>query len=417
MRTRLFIFFTVGFAALAISVLSAVLLTLAASEIEPNNDAAHATFLDEFTPMTGAISPTSDVDWFGLSGINPTWGYIALLDTISSTGSTTATLTALGNDGSTELQVDTASWERGSGIALQSYVDSGLTHYLKIKAAIGGTTIDTYTLRMYNTIVTTRTEVEPNNTRSTGTPSGFTMAGVISPTSDVDCFSFQGRINDTIVIALDGDPENNGSPINPRLRLIGPTDTVLKTANVSGMGGKEFIRYTNLPSNGVYAYCVSAAAGTGGPTATYNVGIVREGNGLYMPDYANNAIWLNRPILTHTQIGDVLAFKIILTNTSPLTIPNGVNMYADFNAECLTPISSVPLTTSGGSGSLGWYGVNTSLSPGQVFSVTFDMRAKALCNDQVYGDYSLPYYITGGGTDVDYVIYTNVYLPIVLRSS
>ncbi len=403
-------------ALLAIS-LSLTLIVLAASEIEPNNDPAHATRLNVNDPMTGAISPTGDVDWFGFPGVNTTWGYIALLDTISSTGSTTATLTAYRNDGSTVLQTDTASWERGSGIALQSYADSGLTHYLKIKAAVSGATIDTYTLRLYNTVIATQPEVEPNGTRSTGIPSSFTMAGVISPTGDVDCFSFQSRISETIVIALNGDPENNGSPIVPRLQLIDPTNAVLKTANVSGLGGNEFIRYTNLPSNGVYAYCVSAASGTGGPTATYNVGIVREGHGLYFPDYANSLTWLNQSSLTPTRIGDVLAFKIALTNTSPLTIPNGVNLNATYNAGCLTPINSVPLTTSSSAGSLNWDGLNTSLSPGQAFSVTFSLRAEARCAGQVYGDYSLPYFFTSGSALVAYSIWGNVYLPIVLRSS
>ena len=400
--------------ALPVIILSLTLMALADSEIEPNDDAAHATFLDVYTPRTGAISPTTDVDWFALSGLNTTWGYIALLETISSTGSTTATLTALRNNGLTVLQTDTASWERGSGIALQSYVDSALTHYLKIKTAISGTLIDTYTLRYYQTIVATQPEVEPNDTRSTGTPSSFSMAGVISLTSDVDCFAFQGRINETIVIALNGDPEKNGSPINPRLQLIDPTNAVLKTANVSGLGGKEFIRYIT-PGNGVYAYCVSATSGTGGSTATYHVGIVSGDRGLYMPDYVHDAVWLNRPASGHALIGSVLTFRIVLTNTSPLTIPQGVNLYSSFDATCLTPISSVPLTTSQGTGSLGWYGLNTALLPGRAFSVTFNLRAKARCADQLSGSYSLPYYITGGGSNANYSIWGGVYLPIVLR--
>src|SRR5512135_2623574 len=113
MPKRSFAALIIALALAAIS-LSATFSVLAASEIEPNNDKAHATYLNTFTPMTGSISPTTDVDWFSLKGLNTTWGYIALLDTISSTGHTTATLTALRNDGLTVLQTDTASWERGS---------------------------------------------------------------------------------------------------------------------------------------------------------------------------------------------------------------------------------------------------------------------------------------------------------------
>lgn len=191
-----------------------------------------------------------------------------MLDTLSSTTSKRGTLTALRADGTTVSQTDIASWERGSGIALQNYADGSATHYLRVNDDDNDETITTYTIRYYRTIVNTQPEAEPNDTRSTGTPSSFTMNGVISPDGDVDCFAFHGRAGDTILIALHGDPEGDGSPIDPVLELVDPSDTVLKKVNVSGTAGKEFIEYVGLASAGVYAYCVRDKDGAGGAGAT-----------------------------------------------------------------------------------------------------------------------------------------------------
>src|SRR5512135_2125768 len=418
MRRRLLVVFTLCLAAIMTIVLTAALAAVANSEIEPNNDPAHATLLTTI-PMTGAISPTTDVDWYALPGVNSTWGFIALLDTISSTGKVSGTLTAFGNDGTTLLQSDTNSWERGSGIALQSYVDNALTHFLKIETAISGTLIDTYTLRYYKTVVATQPEVEPNDTRSTGTPSGFTMQGIISPSSDVDCFSFQGRLGETIVIALDGDPEKDGSPIDPQLQLIGPSDTVLKTANGSGSGGKEFIRYTNLPTAGVYAYCVSAASGTGGPTSTYRVGLVREFNGLYFPDYAFDQVWLNprSSPAPHARLGDLMTFRLSITDTSPLTIPGNIRQKALYSPACLRYVSAVPAPVTTSTNEISWNGLKPNgLGPGEGYVVTVTFQAIGSCHDSIFHDVGLNYYFTGTGNSVNYVIWGNVYLPLVLRS-
>src|SRR5438270_10260378 len=128
--------------------------TPADHETEPNDTAATANPLPHNVTMTGIISPSSDLDFFAQPGINATWGFIALLDTVSGTTPLAAQITALHNDGATALQSDTGSWERGSGIALQSYADGGITHYLRIKAPA----VTSYTLRYYNTIVATQPE-------------------------------------------------------------------------------------------------------------------------------------------------------------------------------------------------------------------------------------------------------------------
>ncbi len=224
------------------------------TESEPNDSAAQANPLLAKDVLTGAIAPIADVDYFSLEGVNNTWGFIALLDT--STSSYSGTLTTLRNDGATPLQSDTGSWERGSGIALQNYADGSLAHYLKVSGPTTAT-VSSYQLRYYKTITNPQPEVEPNGTLGNGTPAAFTNSGTISSSTDVDCFLFHGRAGDTILIALNGDPEGDGSPIYHALDLFDPSGTKLKTASIGGTY-KQFIEYSGLASNGAYAYCVKS---------------------------------------------------------------------------------------------------------------------------------------------------------------
>ena len=396
---------------LAVSLaLAGALAALAnSSETEPNNTPGTANALSPNITLTGAISPAADVDYYEINGINPTWGFIALLDTLSSTTSTSGTLTALGTNGTTVLQSDTGSWERGSGIALQSYADGGSPHYLRVTPALSAA-ISTYQLRYVNTIISTQPEIEPNNTRATGTPSAFTHSGIISPTGDVDCYAFQGRAGDEIILALD----SHGSTIDPVLTLVAPTNAVLKTANVTGVGGKEFIDYVGLPGDGVYAYCVSAAGGVAGSGATYTVGVTRNG-GLYMPTVAEGSTWLNRPPSGFAMLNDLLSFRLAVTNTSPISIPGNIRLSTTFSAGCLITTTVVPTPTGSSPGHISWDGQKTGLAPGEVYSVTFTARAVAPCNDTIFQDTGLSYYITGFGDELSYDVRARHFLPLIER--
>jgi len=384
------------------------------AESEPNNTPGTANPLSAGATNTASINPTGDVDFYSLGGVNTTWGFIALLDTLSSTASKRATLTALRNDGTTVLQSDTGSWERGSGIALQNYADSGLTHYLLVNEEGNNAAVTPYTLRYYKTIVATQPEVEPNDTPTAGTPSSFTHNGVISSTADVDCFAFQGRVGDTILLALNGDPEGDGSDLDPALDLVDPSGVMLKSANVSGMAGKEFIEYVNLPIAGVYAYCVRAAPGAVYQTDTYKVGLVRNG-GLYYPDMTYGPTWLNPRPGNYARPGDIMSFRLAITNTSPIPIPGNIRLTATYSPTCLSLVTTTPPATLTSSGYISWDGQKTGLAPGETYRVTMDMLALTTCSDNIYQDTGVDYYYTAYGDTVNYSIHACLYLPMIQR--
>ncbi|MCL4561461.1 MAG: hypothetical protein M1281_12710 [Chloroflexi bacterium] len=392
--------------------LTAGLAAASITEIDPNDSPDTANPLAPRAVMYGAVDPKYDQDYFALQGLITSWGFIALLDTSDSSPIQVGVLSAYGSDGTTLLQSDEGSWEKGSGIALQKYADGDDMHYLSVAAPLDQT-ISSYHLRYYQTIVKGQPEVEPNNDPAHGTPSSFTHNGVIDPPGDVDCYDFQGRAGDTILLAL----KNNGSALDPILKLISPTGGLLKESNWTRVGGNEFLESAPLPEAGVYAYCVSAGAGEGGPTETYQVGLVRNG-GLYYPDHSSGVSWLESRPGSDTKVGDILTFKLWVSNDSPLDIPDKIEISADYPAGCLELVSADPPLTEAYTvpGRVSWVGQKTGLIPGEKYAVTVQMRALAPCQDRLRGGFSLPYYFTGWGGSAEFTIYEgHLYLPFVQR--
>lgn len=382
----------------------------AATESEANDNYQTANPIDDKELMGGAIQSLADEDYFSIDAtdMNTGWGIIALLQTDQSSTSTDGVLTMIGPDGTTELQTDTGSWNKGSGIALQNFGVDNSVHYLRVNEAGDNLTISDYTLRYYNTIVKTQPEIEPNETRLSGTPSVYTNEGVLSSSGDKDCFAFHGRSGDKVLLALNGDPEGNSSPVDPVLELLDPNDTVLATSNFTGIGGKEFIEYSGL-SEGLYAYCVSASAGVEGPTATYKAGIVRNG-GLYKPAYTIAPTWTNLQPGNISYVGKGLTIKLLISNDSPLIIPGEINMSVRYDQACLKYISASLTPTAidlpiYGRLETRWDSLKTDLAPGEEYSILVNFKGLAECTGKhAYQVTEIPYFFTGIGLETFYTI-------------
>jgi hypothetical protein len=249
----------------------------------------------------------------------------------------------------------------------------------------------------------------------TANPSGFTHEGVLDSSNDTDCFAFQGRLDDTILLALNGDPESDGGTADYALSLIDAGDNVLKTVDISAVAGSEFLEYENLPADDVYAYCVSLAGGSAGAGASYHAGIIRNGY-LYMPSFIQRADWQNSPPGGAARIGDTLSFRLAITNTSPLRFPGEIDLQASFTEECLEYLSSMPAPTFTGTDRIEWHGYNPDgLATGEAFDVTLEVRAVGLCADSLRQGTSLRYYFTGTSTNASYFVAAPVYLPMIRK--
>jgi hypothetical protein len=407
--------------ALSLSMLCAAVLTAASlaaatvtNETEPNNSPATANGIIFYTANQGSIDPLGDVDYYLLPGVNTTWGYIALLDTLSSTAGTDGVLTALRSDGVTVLESASGNWERGSGIDLQPFVDSSADLFLKVNEHGDNAAITPYRLHYYETIVASQPEVEPNGTPASSTPSSFSMQGVIQPAGDVDCYGFHGRAGDILTLALDGDPEDDGSPTDLVLELRTSDGGLVKSADHSLAGGSEFILSQPLETEGAFAYCVRSVGAGGGAGSTYLVGIVRNSR-LYFPEYWLGPTWLNPRPGEYALPGDTLTYRLWISNTSPVNLPGLIHFSATYPVSQTTFLNSQPAPTSQTPGELRWDNLLEGLAPGQVYSITLNLRADSPVQSTLYQSTGVRYYFTGHGTTAPLAIYDRFYLPVMYR--
>jgi len=381
------------------------------TEVEPNDTPATGTELITGQDMTGEISPTGDVDYYQLDGVNTLWGYVALLDTSASTASDSGTLVAYGSDGTTQLQIDSGSWISGSVIAWQHFVNGSADHYLRASETGDDDTITPYTLRYYRIAISEQDEVEPNDTWQTANITAKSMIAVISDTVDVDCYSFSVQTGEKFLFALNADPDNDGSATDYGLTVHDPAGVQIAAANTGGIGDNEVIDNMTLPETGVYAYCVSSASGTPDPNDEYLVGPLKN-NYNYLPTYIVKPEWLDPSPSGTAAMGELLTFRLNFTNTTLVAIPGPIKMSGNFDDDCLTLVDA-PGADSTTSKKAEW--LLDELGAGDLFSATLVTRAKAGCVDDVHESVVMSYYQLGVGKDVDYTIEPGVYLPLVTK--
>ena len=386
-----------------VAVLLLVGQVFAAPETEPNDDAGTASPIAPGEVVTGSIAMPGDTDYFLVNGINPTWGFVALLDTSGSSSSTAGRLAALASDGVTVLSDGTSSWVRGAGIGPQSFVDGRANHYLRVTEDGNDAAISDYQLRYFTTVVASQPEVEPNADIASATPSAFTMRGTLSAPGDVDCYAFEGRDGHTMLLALNSDPEGDGSATDYVLELVDSTGTALASVDHSGPGRGEYLEFESLPGDAVYGYCVRATSGAG-PTATYTVGILSNG-GLYYVD------WRQGPVLTDpasgnsVAVGESLTFRLEAANEGGVAIPGAIQLSARYPATCLSLVATEPPATSSSAGEVDWYGQKMDgLAPGELYTVTLTLRAFAECQGELHQSTVFEYFLTGTGNSVAFEV-------------
>jgi len=396
---------------LAFVFVSVMAATATRSEVEPNNTPATANTLDASEDITGTIAPVGDVDYFKVDGVNTYWGYIAMLDTSASTSSDRGTLTAFGEDGTTQLQLDSGSWISGSVLAWQRFVNGSADHYIRVSETGDDKTLEPYSLRYYKIAISEQDEDEPNDTPGSATISAKAMSGAVGSSGDVDCFSISVQAGEQFLFALNADPDNNGSTTDFELKVFNPSGIQIASADVGGNGGNEVIDTITLSETGVYAYCVSSPSGSPDPLDQYLVGPVR-GTRNYLPTYIVKPVWLNSGADGTAAIGSLLTFQLNFTNTTLLTLPGQIRMYGRFDDNCLSLVDApgaVYTTTN----EVRWE--MEDLGPGEAFRTTFDTRAKIGCQDNMHESVSMTYYSLGVGEDVIYSVVPGVYLPLVTK--
>ena len=399
---------------------SLLVLTFSASaahsvEVEPNNTPATANPVVHNKPMEGAIQPAGDVDYSTAAGIDinfPFWGYTAVLETDAAAPSQQGVLTGYRTDGVTVLQTDSGSWQRGSIIALQPYVDGSSPLYVRVSESGDDQALDPYLLRYYQNKLTRKPEVEPNDTPAAANTASATNIGAITSASDVDCFAAWGRVGQRFAFILQGDPENDGSAADLALKVYQPGGALLASADYSGVGKNEFIDDVTLPEEGVYVYCVQGSSGVFGPNATYQVGLLQNFRDWVPGFHTPPTTWLDPRPGAYAEVGDLMHFQSSFTNPVPLRIPDPFRFFLYVNPACVS-IVEAPGASSVDSTTAIWR--RDGLEPSATVTIDLWLKALAPCDDKVSGSASIDYFILGMGLLKNYRIGWGVYTPLVMN--
>jgi Ca2+-binding RTX toxin-like protein len=223
------------------------------AESEPNGDAGTADPLPGpacFVTGTGAISPREDEDFWSFPGTAgaSVWAYV---DTggpeNEEGGSQHAGLRIFHPNGTGSIERDSGDGTGNGGdstietvasaaIAGATLASSG-DHFARPVEAGDNAPINLYELFLVTATLTAAT-LEPNDTTAQATPitrCPDVRAGSISTGTDTDLYVVNVAPAEVLFVALDGDPERDGTGPDLVVDLLAPNGGTLLTADSSGV--------------------------------------------------------------------------------------------------------------------------------------------------------------------------------------
>lgn len=262
-----------------------------------NNSSATAQLLNASTPVIAVGSlPIGDRDFYSFTAPanSRVWAFVETGGIRNVTGSSRdSTLALFTTDGVTQIVFadDGASGSgddevgettTSSGIAGRKLAVAG-TYFLRVEDFGNNDVIDPYRLFVFVTADAGPNESEGNNTAAVANPvggaAGTLKEGNIS-TGDVDFYSIALRAGDILWVAVNGDPEQDGSSTDVNLGLVAPdtTSTIVTPFNSSAtfemgsyraiVAGTYFIRVAQQgTSTGTYQLMANViSSGNTAPT-------------------------------------------------------------------------------------------------------------------------------------------------------
>src|SRR5262245_21728260 len=209
-----------------------------AKESEPNNTPGTAN--PAACPVEGSINPANNVDFFALGTPAAGSRVFAISDGVAANDNdqalrVTTTVDTLEFDDDDNFIPFGALSPNVSGSPL-----TGVAAFLRVSPF--STTAVEEPYRLYAVVQppigTATAEIELNNSPGNANAAGTNyFSGILAgpaPSTDVDVFRFTARAGTLVMVSVDGDPQRNNTPIDPKLELLDAAGTVLVSVSNSG---------------------------------------------------------------------------------------------------------------------------------------------------------------------------------------
>ncbi len=256
-------------------------------EVEPNNTSGTATPLVGTNLVAqGNVFPNADVDWYSFTAAAGDRLYAAVMTSFSANASSDSQLRVFQSDGTTLIEFDDDDGVLGglsSTIANATLASAG-TYFLEVRHFSATNQLRPYELHLRLQSGAPTPETEPNDTPATANvlPANGWVSGARNPAAatEQDWFSFTAAAGDTVYLSLDLDPERDNVQWNGRLgiALFGDANNQILVVDDASTGSvanplSEALYMTIKTAGTYFAFVDSAAAATGGPTATYTLSV------------------------------------------------------------------------------------------------------------------------------------------------
>jgi subtilisin-like proprotein convertase family protein len=225
------------------------------------------------------VYPNADVDYFAFYATAGDKIHIATMTANTATGTSTNSLVDfISTDGTTIIETDDDDGSlaaTASSIAGATVTTSGL-QYIRVRNPSLTSQIRPYDLYLNIQSGSPTAEIEPNDTTVNATPipaSGF-VRGTNNPTADLDLYSFNANVGDTVYLSLDLDPERDNTTWNGQLGLGVFNGFILNVNDAGASTPSSEAFFMKIKAGGTFYAAVSApTGGVGAATNTYNLSV------------------------------------------------------------------------------------------------------------------------------------------------
>ncbi len=226
-------------------------------ESEPNDDAGSADPLAQGESGGGDLSPAADVDWWAYTSAAVDDLVFTYVDTAGSSSSADSQLNVFADDGTTLIEADDDDGPGMSSCVAGAIVPQAGGVYYRINEFADDQELGPYGLFQLVSSMSSN-EVESNDTCGTANPVQWVTNASLPGGDTQDWFSFSADLDDSIVVIMDDDPNDDNNAFDSTLAIIdSDCSSVLATGDDGSAGHGNCAGAAVAPATATYYVRVS----------------------------------------------------------------------------------------------------------------------------------------------------------------